>query len=85
MTGHAEGGVCDSWQERAAGGWSRNQSKHPVTISLLCLPGCRNMKCRGFWAPESLVKLKLDFMQVEVMSKVHIIKLLICEDIGGEC
>lgn len=48
VTGHAEGCVCDSWQQQAAGGWSRYQSKHPVTLSLLSLPGCRNLKCRGF-------------------------------------
>lgn len=65
-----EGCVCDSWQERAAGGWSRYQSKHPVTLSLLCLPG----KYRGFQAPECQVKLKLTFMPAEVTSRVRMTK-----------
>lgn len=73
VTGHAEGGVCDSWQERAAGGWSRYQSKHPVTLSL-CLPSCGNLKCRSFQALECQVKLKLSFLPAEVTSKVCITK-----------
>lgn len=76
--------VCGPRQERTADGCEQIQSqgKHVVTLSLLCSPGCRNLKHRGFQAPGSQVKFEVIFMPTEVTNEVHVTKLLICNYVG---